>query len=400
VTAKCEPTIILFALLILSVGSSCVNPAEQQAEIEPVSPATMETIRVGEETLATVRLTAQAKERLGITTSEARVAPAIRYYTVAGEIVVPPGQALVVTAPFSGTILITSEFPSVGTRIESGQQLLEIKPLLSVPRDLRTNAEADVGAALTRLDAAKLRAERAENMLRDRVGSERAREESIEAVRLAETALAAAEARLEQIESAPMDGDVSVQVAAPQGGILRQMQVASGQVVSAGTPLFEIVRFNPLWVRTPIYSGDLGDLRPGASALVRPINASPSTKGRRAPPVSAPPTADPRTSTTDYYYELPNKNLTLHPGERVSVSVPMQGSEECLQVPYSAILFDMQGGTWVYEEIEPLAYTRRRVLVDYVVDQDACLAQGPKRGTAVVASGGPEIFGEEFGVGH
>lgn len=397
---KRKSTFIHLALLILTAGSSCVDPAGQQAEIEPVSPAKMETLRVGEETLATVRLTAQAKERVGITTSEARVDSAIRYYTVAGEIVVPPGQALIVTAPLSGTILIPSEFPLVGTRIESGQQLLEIRPLLSVPRDLRTNAEADVRAALTRLEAAKLRAERAENMLRDRVGSERAREEAVEAVRLAETTLAAAEARLKQIESAPMDGDVSVQIAAPQGGILRQMQVASGQVVSPGTQLFEIVRLNPVWVRTPIYSGDLGELQPGASALVRPINAGPSTQGRQAHPVSAPPTADPITSTTDYYFELQNPNQGLHPGERVSVSVPMSSSKECLQVPYSAILFDMQGGTWVYEEIEPLAYTRRRVLVDYVVDQDACLAEGPKPGTLVVASGGPELFGEEFGVGH
>lgn len=60
----------------------------------------------------------------------------------------------------------------------------------------------------------------------------------------------------------------------------------------------------------------------------------------------------------------------------------------------------MQGGTWVYEEIEPFVYSRVRVLVDYIADKNACLVEGPNLGAAIVATGGPELFGEEFGVGH
>jgi RND family efflux transporter MFP subunit len=307
---------------------------------------------------------------------------------------------LVVTSPLAGTVFFESAPPAVGTRTEKGQNLLDIKPLLPIPRDLHTNAQADVAAALTRFETAKQRAERAANMLRDRVGSERAKEEAEEAVKLTETELGAARIRLGQIETAPLEGDVSVRVSAPQDGIVRQMNVAPQQVVSAGTPLFEIVRLDPVWVRTPVYSGDLSDLQWKASAVVRPINAVPGSQGRLATPVAAPPTADPLSSTTDLYFQLANASLSLHPGEKVSVSMPMRGDKECLQVPYASILIDMQGGTWVYEQTEPLAYRRRRVLVDAVAGQEACLAQGLRAGALVVTDGAAELFGEEFGVGH
>lgn len=398
--ANAAKVVTLLTLLTTVAAHSCSRPREKQAKDESVSPARFETRHVGEQALAAIRLTAQARERLGITTVEARMSPAIRYHTVAGEIVVPPGQLLAVAAPLAGTVSFTSGYPSVGSRIDPVKPLLEIKPLLSVPRDLRTNAEADVQDARTRLETAILRAERAENMLRDKVGSQRAKEETAEAVKLAQSALAAALARLEQVETSPMEGDVSVPITAPREGILRQIYVAPAQLVAAGTPLFEIVRLDPLWVRTPVFSGDMDLLQPGTSVYVRAINASPGTEARLASPVEAPPTADALTATTDLYFALPNASLTLHPGERVSVSIPMRSRQECLQVPYSAILFDVQGGTWVYEEIEPFVYSRVRVLVDYIADKNACLVEGPNLGAAIVATGGPELFGEEFGVGH
>ncbi len=69
-------------------------------------------------------------------------------------------------------------------------------------------------------------------------------------------------------------------------------------------------------------------------------------------------------------------------------------------VPYSAVLYDPKGDTWVYINPEPLTYVRERVTVDYIQGGQAVLTDGPPEGTPVVAVGAAELYGTEFGVGR
>src|SRR5262249_3802998 len=116
-----------------------------------------------------------------------------------------------------------------------------------------------------------------------------------------------------------------------------------------------------------------------------------------AKPVSAPPSADPIAVTVDLFYEVENKKGVFHPGEKVNVSVPIRGDEESLVVPRSALYIDLHGGEWVYENVAPHKFARRRVLVDRVVGSSAVLASGPQPGAKVVTQGAAELFGKEFG---
>ncbi len=383
----------------LAVALAGCGESGAVAESPKTAPAKVES-HVGEADLVRITLTAQAKERLGIATATIDTKPAAALYTVAGDVVVPPGQVFIVSAPTSGTLLVQGDFPEVGGRVEKGQALFAIKPLLTVPRDLRVNAEAELRAAEARLEAAKTRTARAQQMLADRVGSERALLDAQEAERLALTAVEAAQAKLEQIETSPVEADVEVKVAAPESGILRQVHAGPGQMVSGGSPLFEIARLDPVWVRAPVYSGDLALLDRRAAATVNTINASPRDKGVTARPVGAPPSADPLASTSDLFYTLPNSDLRLRPGERLSIWIPTLAEEDCLQVPWASILYDINGGAWVYEQIEPLVFARRRVSVERVAGDAACLGSGPPTGTTVVTDGAAELFGTEFGGAH
>jgi len=81
------------------------------------------------------------------------------------------------------------------------------------------------------------------------------------------------------------------------------------------------------------------------------------------------------------------------------VTLPQKSEAENLVVPFSAILYDIHGGEWVYEQIAPQKFSRRRVEVRHVVNGNAILARGPKAGTPVVIAGAAEIFGAEFGGG-
>ena len=65
-------------------------------------------------------------------------------------------------------------------------------------------------------------------------------------------------------------------------------------------------------------------------------------------------------------------------------------------VPWSAVLHDIYGGTWVYESLGDHVYVRRRVEVKDVVDDFAVLTRGPAAGTEVVVVGAAELFSTEF----
>ena len=69
-------------------------------------------------------------------------------------------------------------------------------------------------------------------------------------------------------------------------------------------------------------------------------------------------------------------------------------------VPYSSLIYDPHGQTWVYTSPKPLSFVRYKVEVDYIEGDIAVLNQGPPTGTLVASVGVAELYGTEFQVGH
>ena len=119
----------------------------------------------------------------------------------------------------------------------------------------------------------------------------------------------------------------------------------------------------------------------------------------------APPSAHPAAATVDAYYGLDASASAFRPGQRVAVSMPLADRGESLVLPWSAVVYDVHGGTWVYERVEPRTFVRRRVQVRHVVTALAVLQTPrspgafPQPGDQVVVRGVAELFGTEFGVG-
>lgn len=67
-------------------------------------------------------------------------------------------------------------------------------------------------------------------------------------------------------------------------------------------------------------------------------------------------------------------------------------------VPYAAIIYDLQGATWVYTSPAPLAFVRESVTVDFIEGDRVVLMKGPSFGTEVVIVGVAELYGAETGV--
>ena len=103
--------------------------------------------------------------------------------------------------------------------------------------------------------------------------------------------------------------------------------------------------------------------------------------------------------------EVGRLTLTARAAERLGIQTrPVLagrvGNATRRVVPYSALLYDAKGDTWVYTNPEPRTYVRERVTVDFIEGDQAVLSDGPPQGTPVVTVGAAELYGTEFGVGH
>jgi hypothetical protein len=69
-------------------------------------------------------------------------------------------------------------------------------------------------------------------------------------------------------------------------------------------------------------------------------------------------------------------------------------------VPYSAVIYDAEGHSWVFTTSESLAYVKAPIAIDRIDGDRAVLSEGPPPGTQVVTQGAEELFGVEDGIGE
>lgn len=370
----------------------CRRPGTHEAS--HAAPATV-AHRVAESALTTVTLTPRAVSRLGIETARAARRRVPRSLELGAELVAPPGRSALFTAPIAGIVRSVQGAP--GDAVRRGDALMRLVPLAPADRDLRAQATQTVSAALARLDAAEARARRAQQLAQDRAGSARAAEEAAADRDVARAAVVAARARSARLASAPLESDVALTIRATAEGVMRQVLVSDGQAVAAGTPLGEVVASDLLWLRVPVFAGNLAEIDARAAATMR-LRADEST--RVAAPVRGPLTADPAAATADLFYAVENRDGALRPGMRALLTVPLREDEDAVTIPVSAAVYDLEGGVWVYATIREGTYARRRVALARTVGDIAVLSRGLAGGEEVVTVGAAELYGTEFGAGH
>ena len=320
-----------------------------------------------------------------------------------GEVVVPPERTISLTAPVAGTLGVDEDqpLPTIGTRVRQGQTLFRLMPL---DRDLRgrsplAEAAQALATAQANYDVAQIRVSRAEQLLRDLAGSQRSVDHARAELAQAEAAVRGAEAQIEYLRSVPLEAGTGLMIVAPLDAELLQVFAVGGQSVEPGARLVEMTDLASVWIRVPIYVGELDSIASGRPALVHRLGALPDEDAVTALPIVAPPSASLDSATVDLFFELPGGAATYRPGQRLEVTLELSGVAEALRVPWSAVVQDVSGGSWVYAESEPATFVRTRVAVERVDDDMAVLARGPATGTEVVVSGAAELFGTEFGVG-
>lgn len=294
---------------------------------------------ITEQALPVLRLTSQAVQRLGIETSavERKSLPNVRLYP--GTVRIPLGGAAdsLAPAPVSGAEELRRQ------------------------AELQTAADGMVESARAALEVAAQARKRAEILSAAKAGSERVLDEAKAAELQAAAALAAAERSRALL----------------------------------GRPAADVAAKSERWIAVVLPSADLAvaDLQRAASLR---IPGTGKEKLQSAAPVARMSTALPGGSVEICYA---TSDATLPTGQLVEMQIPGRGDDgsPCLTVPWSSIIFDATGGTWIYERLEETSFARRRVSLQRVAGDTAILSSGPVEGTNIVSVGAAELFGAEFG---
>jgi RND family efflux transporter MFP subunit len=394
----------------LTAGCQPAAPAAAKADAsaKPAGPSKV-TGAVKESDLAKLELTDQAEKRLGVEAVEAKKQPVPRAISYGGEVMIPLGRLISVASPFLGTVEAPpkAEVPLPGSHVEQGQPIFVVRPILSPEAraqlaPLLKEADGQVKTAEEQLKIAQTALERAKTAVDQKLMPRASLIDAQANHDVAQTALDAAKARRDELLRIAGDpdaggGTTTLTFKAPVKGILQNIHAQVGQPVPAGALLFDVAELNPIWVKVPVYVGDLERLALDKPAGVGSLADPPGVNVKPAQPVTAPPSGDPLAATVHLFYEVDNKDRSFRPGQRVGVTLPLKGDEESLAVPRSALIRDALGGTWVYENIAPHVYTRRRVFVDRVVGDLAALTSGVQPGAKVVSQAAAELYGAEFG---
>ena len=79
-------------------------------------------------------------------------------------------------------------------------------------------------------------------------------------------------------------------------------------------------------------------------------------------------------------------------------TAPVEGEAGDLTIPYAAVVYDAEGGTWTFIELESRVYQRAPIEISSVDGDEARLSDGPEPGTEVVTVAAAELVGVEAGI--
>lgn len=394
--------LITLTILLVSIKLIASPNEEVKVQHQPVQTVASES------SLNTVHLNDDSYRRLGIQIATVKRELLENKKVYGGEIVMPAGGLVSVSAPISGKLISLDKNPlKPGAPIKLGQLLYRIQPIITA--DARANlvnaladAESLVNVAKSQVDATEVALNRAKKLLQDLVGSQRNVDDANAAYEIALRNLEAAYVKKNALHKVVNLGTVEpIDIKSPQSGIISNLFAVNDQFVSAGNPIIEISSLNSLWVRVPIPAGDLDTIDQEADAEIQSLSAMSGAPNIVGKATNAPPTADSLTSSTHLYYAIQNNQSALRPMQRVSVSLKSRSkSIQVLTMPWSAVVFDVYGGSWVYAQQSTNVYERKRVFLDHVVGQQAVISEGPLEGSKVVVNGALELFGVETGFSH
>jgi len=93
--------------------------------------------------------------------------------------------------------------------------------------------------------------------------------------------------------------------------------------------------------------------------------------------------------------ELKRVILTDKAAERIDVQTDAASG---MVIPYAAVIYDIEGNTWIYTNPAPLTFVRAPIEIDHIEGDQAFLSKALESDDPIVTVGVAEIYGAETGV--
>jgi hypothetical protein len=91
--------------------------------------------------------------------------------------------------------------------------------------------------------------------------------------------------------------------------------------------------------------------------------------------------------------------LTEDSVERLRLeTAPVEGSGTSLTIPYAAVVYDADGATWAFVEVDERVYQRQAITITSVDGDRVRISEGPEPGAEVVIVAAAELVGVEAGI--
>jgi len=348
-----------------------------------------------------VRLSTAAQQSVGLMVEKASRQRVPQTLAATGWLMVRAGSEVVVKSPATGFILPLcgrKQF-GLGSAVGGGEEPLGLLQVLLTPVEqadlISAKKEADI---LIKQSLVTL--ERAEAQLARLKG----KEDTVAGTRLAELQETADRARVAYQEAQkklpflPDDSPGSpaglkpLPLRAPIAGRIIKVHVSPRQLVTQGDPLWTVADWSALWVRVPVFVGDLARVAHCEEARIKIPGTEAVCLGKL---VEIPQPIEPGHRHVDLYYEIANAG-TLRPGQAVTVSLLVGGPTEQLVVPRAAIVWDGMANSWAYVQTGREGFRRRRVELGESLDDVVVIQRGLQEGEAVVTQAVEALYGEEF----
>jgi hypothetical protein len=225
--------------------------------------------------------------------------------------------------------------------------------------------------------------------------------EPIEGTDLSRVVLTGKAAERLDIQTAPVREEQISQKLTIRGQVIAASDSSGTASASAETSVVAAGIQRAIMVRVPLDETELKQVDRTQPALVLPLDdeedSDDETAGLMAELDESLAADDPEEHAL--YYLLDSAEHGLAPGQHVRAELTLAGGNMPRKVvPYAALLYGVNGETWVYTNPEPLVFVRQPIVVDHIEDDLAILSEGPEVGTAVVTVGAAELFGAETGV--
>lgn len=309
----------------------------------------------------------------------AKVQPFSEVVKTSGQILAAPGDEAVVVAQISGIVTFTGKNQVTGSPVAAGASMFTVKSTEVV----QSNLGAAVAEAENNLASAKKNFERASELVKDKIISEK---EFLEAKRQLENA----QTQLANVSVSKKFNQSRQSVSAPISGFLKNVLVENGAFVQAGQPLATISKSKRLLLRADVSQKYFPKLATFNAANFKTADGDRvySTRELNGRVVSTGKSAAAGSPFLPIHFEIDNVGNFV-PGSVVEVFL-QSGSSPSLVIPTSALL-EEQGVFYAYVQTGGESFQKRELKIGASDGMNVQVLSGIAEGERVVTKGAYQI---------